>query len=248
MTRGDYRRGREAIGVLAGKRRPGAIEWQKRSWSRALVVPVTGALVVAVTVALAVFGSPSTAPDTGANGRNPTPAAPGHVVTRPSPTQRILPLESVRFDTWEDAKRSARWPLREPASLPRGFRLTALQAFVLDPSAPIDEIVASYTGPRGATISFSQAFVAVPAAFSFERAIPSPPADIGLERIEIDGSLGYWMAGVPIVDANGSPAGWDADAIVIEWQTGDVVYRLRGHAIELAALTAIARSIAPISE
>ena len=247
--RDDYRRGRAAVGVLAGKRRA-RLPKPGRSRPSGLAVLVVGALVLAGTaVGLSLLGGPAI-PNEMRTGSWPgsTPASPGRLVAPASPEQRIIPLESVWFGTWEEAAQNAGWPLRKPTSLPPGFRLTALQAFVWEASSAPDDIVASYTGDDRATISFSQAFLAVPGAYSFEKIVPSPPADIELERIEIDGSLGYWVGGVPIVDDNGDPAGWDREAVVLEWQSGDVVYRLSGRAVGLEVLIAIARSLAPVSE
>jgi len=157
---------------------------------------------------------------------------------------QIVPLEPISWDSWQEAEDEFGWQLSEPTTLPAGFRLTALQSFGLaDRSMPPDDIVASYTGPEGAAIAFWQTLITVPAAFSFEESIPSPPPDIELERIEIEGSAGYWMHGVAISDDAGNPIGWDRDVIVLEWQSGDVLYRLHAEGLELAALRAAAESL-----
>lgn len=172
-------------------------------------------------------------------------AAGGSLDPAPSPSAGVVAIEPQHFASWRDAEVAAGWQLLQPTDLPRGFRLTALQAFTL-PHAPdgrTDDVVASFTGTGGGPISFSQARVADPAAFSFERSIPSPPADIELERIDIAGSLGYVMTGVPVTNEAGGDAGWDRDATVLVWQSSDVVYRLEGRHIAPEALLAIAGSL-----
>ena len=63
------------------------------------------------------------------------------------------------------------------------------------------------------------------------------------ERIEIEGSPGYWMGGVAISDDAGNPICWDRDVIVLEWQSGDVLYRFHAEGVELATLLAAAESL-----
>lgn len=165
-------------------------------------------------------------------------------VTQPSPTRQIIPLDPVWFDSWQEAEDYVGWPLRRPTSLPAGIRLTALQAFIFDGApTPPDSISATYTGEGGASIGFWQDRVIVPEAFSFERSIPNPPADIPLERIEMDGSLGYWMGGVALSNDAGNWIGWDHNVIVLEWQSGDVIYRFQGTDVELTELIDMARSL-----
>lgn len=242
MTRDDYRRGRAAIGALTG-RRPPPERVRRSSSGRLLAVGVGGLLIAAVfSVALVMLNSPVPGEGPGL-GREATRTEDGQIV-KPSPTRQIIPLLPVWFDSWHEAEGYVGWPLREPTSLPAGFELTALQVFTLDNApSPRDSMSASFSGEDGATIAFWQDRVAVPEGFSFERSIPSPPADIPLERIDIDGSLGYWMGGVAISDDAGTWIGWDRDVIVLEWQSGDVVYRFHGEGVELGELIDTAESL-----
>ncbi len=164
-----------------------------------------------------------------------------------SPNRQVISLDPVWFDSWQEAEDYVGWPLRQPTSLPAGFRLSALQAFILDGARiPLDTMSATFAGERGATIAFWQDRATVPEAFSFERSIPNPPADIPLERVEVDGSGGYWMGGVAISDDSGNWIGWERDVIVLEWQSGDVVYRLHGAGVGLTELVAMAGSLQAI--
>lgn len=244
--RDDYRRGRAAIGALTG-RRPAPARVRQPSWSGRLLGMAVGALVIAAIVSLPVVLMSRQGPPPGEGrglGPDASASGDGQVVTQPSPTRQIIPLNPVWFDSWEEADDYVGWPLHQPTSLPAGFRLTALQAFILDRApTPPDSVSATFTGEGGARIAFWQDRVTVPEEFSFERSIPTPPADIPLERIEIDDSLGYWMGGVAISDDAGDWIGWDRDVIVLEWQSGDVVYRFQGEGVELADLIGAAESL-----
>jgi len=231
----DYRRGRAAIGYLAGRRPTRGAAFRKRGASR--VGWLVGG-VAALVVAIGLIGG-----DTRPSGRlspdqpiaaingPPRPAIPSAWVVRDG-QNAVLPVREARYRTWAEAASEVRFPLREPRWLPEGYWLSALQSFVpdIDGGDPTpNAVIATYSGPGRDYIVFDQFWVERLEEFDVASTLPFPPTEGDV--IEVAGHRALWQAGT------------DESNLILVWQDGQVGYRLEGSLVDLETLIRLAGSL-----
>lgn len=245
----DYRRGRVALGYLLG-RRPSlrtVSRARHRSWPLAVAI---GAPAVAFALLLAVdgnpFGKPTMTPPPQAKGEDQATGAvigPAVIGGRPS----FLPAKEIRYASWEEAQARVVFALKEPAWLPEGYWLSALQSFVPQTGSSADEIVdsvvATYTGPDGSYLSVDQFWLAKPEEFDLRTTLSKPPAGVGHGVVQVGGQTALWQAGIATLDEAFNPTGWDSSVIVLTWVEGRIGYRLQANGVDLATLVRVGDSL-----
>lgn len=254
MNRTDYRRGREAIGLLSGKRtaRRAADAWPAggAAQRRIAIGVVVGAM--ALTVAVLYSATPATSP----TGLGPTPPPQAQAASRDF--TRLLAggtfdagqidLQDVRFDDWEAARAAVDFTLREPGWTPVGFWLSALQSFV--PDAPglglaPQSVVATFSAPDGSDAYYwvDQFVIARPEEFDIASTLPVAGAEIPHGVVQVAGVSALWSGAVMTLDGTGQQLGWDRSVTVLTWADGNVGYRLEGKGVTLVDLVRVAESL-----
>lgn len=258
MTReDDYRRGREAISLLSGKRvrRPATLPVSSRMPSRR--GPVLGALIAAAGV-LVIVGVLSrltpeapqdmpfagTATEAGARSAQEFTIA----VAGPASGMEQVDLVDRRYEGWAAARAAVDFTLKEPSWTPPGFWLSALQSFV--PDAPELElapqsVVASFSGPDGSDAYYwiDQFAIARPDEFDIASTVPVAEAGIPHGVVQVAGLKALWSGGVMTLDAVGQQLGWDRSLTVLTWADGNVGYRLEARGLSLLDLVRVAESL-----
>lgn len=246
MSNQDYRRGRSAIGALAGRRRM-TLNRRRRSGFQLLAAAGAAIATVAVIAIIAVgwlYGPAGGTSMPAANAvKQPLPAA----VAGSSQERQIIPAIETRYRDWQAAQADVGFPIQQPSVLPAGYHLSALQGFAISAGQPPVDVIATYDGPGGATLVFDQAPITRPDLFDFEKSIRSPPADIARGRLTVNGAPAYWMHGVSTWTDSGEPLGWRSDLLVLSWLADGAPYRsemrLDASDLSLEQLTSIAGSV-----
>jgi len=155
----------------------------------------------------------------------------------------FLPAKEIPYAAWDEAKARAGFALKEPAWLPEGYWLSALQSFVPETGSSagetIDSVVATYTGPEWSYLTVDQFWLAEPAKFELSMTLPKPPAGAGRGVVQVAAQRALWQAGIATLDAAGSPTGWDPSVVVLTWLEGRTGYRLQTNGVDLAALVRV---------
>jgi hypothetical protein len=255
MTREDYRRGRRAVAVLAGRRDSRsypAPTATRRSVPLSLRLGMLTAVgVLALAFVLSTTSQPSAQPS------SPAAAPPRAADTSARDFTRVLAGDSGEqqldlvghwFADWDEARAAVDFTLKEPGWTPDGFWLSALQSFV--PDVPGQEltpqsVVATFSGPDGSSAYYwiDQFVIARPDEFDIASTLPVAGPDIPHGVVQVAGLNALWSAAVMTLDGTGQQLGWDRSVTVLTWTDGDVGYRLEGKDVSLLDLVRIAESL-----
>lgn len=255
MTRTDYRRGREAVAVLAGRRAASlpVSSDGKRQRSGLRRLAAAGAVAAAVMLSFVASSSfrPLLEPPRNTQTGVSVGAAAERMVARSTGTvdpSSLIELREHRYPNWDAARAAVDLTLKEPAWTPNGFSLSALQSFVPEVAGSDvtpQSIVASFSGPDGSDAYYwiDQFAIATPAEFDIARTLPVAAPDLPHGVIEVGGLKALWSGGMMTLDDAGQPAGWDRSVTVLTWSDGDLGYRLEGKGVSLADLVRVAESL-----
>lgn len=237
MRRSDYSTGREAIGVLLGRR--GSVRRAPRAAVSTWVVLAASAGVAVIAGIVSATGINETAQRP--LGLVETP--PAAIVEDPVATASMVMAVDRHYADWAEAAAALEWA-RQPGWIPSGMRLEALQGFSppTEPNA-VDSLIATYLAGSGERLELDQFYIARPEAFDIKLTLPGNlPPDIGRGEVVIERVTAWWAEAVGTMEPDGT-AGLDRGATVLTWSEGSIGYRLTGYAIDVATLTKVAESL-----
>lgn len=147
-----------------------------------------------------------------------------------------------RHAHWTEARSAVVFSPREPAWVPSGYWMSALQSWRLANEEKGQILIATFTGPNGAYFTVEQTAIQQPSQFEFKQ---SAPVDGGVSTgvVDIHGQPAQWRTGVPIGDPGSEATSWDTSLVSVAWTEGTVLYRLDAKGLDVSALMRVARSL-----
>jgi len=165
-----------------------------------------------------------------------TDARDGSIEAEPPPA-----LPSTQFDSWDEAATTTAWPLLRPGWLPDGYQLAALQGFAAPSDREVNWVSATYLR-NGILLSVDQFEIADPDDPGVELSLPGYElGEVSAGRTTVGGQPAFWAAAV--VSAGGGGPGSDVQTLVLNWDDGEIGYRITGRNEDLDSLKRIAESL-----